>query len=339
MDQNHLDQLQQALSSLNILSPTMFSFAGQTFNGQSDHALSDQAPTQAQNPTVSRLAQVFYSLVYAQRFKDPVQLPPATPEPVADDLIELLSQANTSRERWDANWVISQTPLSGQVLATKHGIVRTLWPGEFITHDGPGTPPRIGSAITIFSARESRTVQPGFYFAFGETSAEYFDPYETIRFYWNVREAGAADLVGAITRRLNRFLTPFRFKICNRRILFSRLDSAVLYVSKRHYRIVAESLVDVYRSLHSHLETDTPIFTRPLAPGLAFAEDPGNGESFGMFCCRLVAESIWSIYLQGKQDPAERLDAIQSQFQDAGIDFAQPYLRPGSSDIYEFPIY
>ena len=40
--------------------------------------------------------------------------------------------------------------------------------------------------ITVFSARESRTVQPGFYFAFGETQGEQFDPYDTVRFYWNV---------------------------------------------------------------------------------------------------------------------------------------------------------
>jgi hypothetical protein len=339
MDQNHFDLLRRALSALNILSPTTFSFAGQMFNGQVYHTLSDQTVTEAQNPTISRLAGVFYSFVYTQRFKDPVQLPSTSQEPVADDLIEMLSRANASRERWDANWQISQALPSGQVIAIKHGVMHILWPGEFITHDGPGIPPRIGSMITVFSARESRTVQPGFYFVFGETQGEQFDPYDTVRFYWNVRDSGAAELVQAITRRLNRFLMPFRFKICSRRVLFSRLDSAVLYVSKRHYRVTAEALVDVYRGLLPYLETDAPIFTRPLAPGLAFAEEPGTGESFGTFCCRLVAEGIWNAHLHGTQDPAARIEAIQLRFQDSGVDFERPYLRPGSSEIYEIPIY
>jgi hypothetical protein len=339
MNQNHLQLLEQALSALDILSPTAFSFAGQVFNGQAYRSMTGQASAQVQNPLISQLAEILYSYVYAHRFDGVVQVPPAVQEPMADDLIEVLSQANESRERWDANWQVSQVLPSGQILANKNDGMRILWPGEFITHDGPGIPPRTGSMITVFSARESRTVQPGFYFAFGETQGEQFDPYETVRFYWNVRDSGAAELVQAITRRLNRFFTPFRFKICSRRVLFSRLDSAVLYVSKRHHRVTAEVLVDVYRGLRPYFEKDTPIFTRSLAPGLAFAEEPGTGESFGTFCCRLVAEGIWNAHLHGTQDLAARLEAIQLRFQDSGVDFERPYLRPGSSEIYEFPIY
>ena len=68
---------------------------------------------------ISQLAEIFYSFVYAHRFNGVVRLPPAVQEPMADDLIEMLSQANSSRERWDANWQVSQVLPSGQVLATR----------------------------------------------------------------------------------------------------------------------------------------------------------------------------------------------------------------------------
>ena len=338
MNSIHVPLLRQALSALDIFSPAAFSFAGQVFNNQTYPGTISQGPTRPQNPMISQLAQIFYSFVYAQRFNGVVRLAPVVQEP-ADDLTESLSQANVSRERWDPSWQVTQAFPSGQVFAQKNEAERSLWPGEFITHDGPGVPPRVGGKITIFSPRESRTAQPGFYFAFGEIQGEHFDLSETVRYYWNVNDKGAADLVHAITRHLNRFLTPFRFKVCSHRSLFSRLDSAVLYVNKRHHRIASEVLVDVYHTLRPYMEADTPIFARPLAPGLAFAEDPGTGESFGMFCCRLVAEGIWTNHLQNPRDVEACLGVIKAQFEDSGIDFDRPYLRPGSSDIYEFPIY
>lgn len=338
MNQNPIDLLREALVTLDIVSPTTFSFGGQVFNDQGNPGTMGQAPEQPHNPVIDQLAQVFYSFVYAQRFDGVVRMLPAIQDP-GGDLTEALSQANTSRERWESNWQVTQVFPSGQVLAQRNDAVRSLWPGEFITLDGPGVPPRVGAAITIFAPRESRTIQPGFYFAFGETQDDQFEIYETIRFYWNVSDTGAAGLVQAITRHLNRFLTPFRFKVLSSRTLFSRLDSAVLYVNKRHCHVTSEVLVDVYHSLHPYLAPDTPVFARPLAPGLAFAEDPGTGESFGGFCCRLVAEGIWSAYLQGTQDVGARLEAIKNQFESSGIDFDRPYLRPGSADIYEFPVY
>lgn len=338
MNQNPIDLLREALVSLDIVSPTTFSFGGQMFNGQGNPGTMERAPEQPHKPVIDQLAQVLYSSVYAQRFDGVVPMPPAIQDP-GGDLTEALSQANASRERWEPNWQVTQVFPSGQVLAQRNDAVRDLWPGEFITHDGPGVPPRVGAAITLFVPRESRTMQPGFYFAFGETQDDQLEIYETIRFYWNVSDTGAADLVQAITRHLNRFLMPFRFKVLSRRTLFSRLDSAVLYVSKRYHHLASEVLVAVYHTMHPYLAPETPVFTRILAPGLAFAEDPGTGESFGGFCCRLVAEGIWNAYLQGAQDVGTRLEAIKNQFESSGIDFDRPYLRPGSADIYEFPVY
>jgi hypothetical protein len=254
-------------------------------------------------------------------------------------MTEMLSQANSSHERWDRGWQVVQVAPSGQVLVHKHGATRTFWPGEFITQDGPGVPPRPGATVTVYSPHESRTTQPGFYFAFGQTVGDPQDIYDNVRFYWSIDAGAAADLVHGTTRLLNRFQIPFRFKCCNHRTLFYRLDSAVLYVSKRHYRLTAEVLVDLYRELRPHLRSGPLLFTRSLAPGLAFAEDPGTGESFGQFCCRVVAEGIWNAYLSGAQSVQARLDAIQKQFESYNLDFSRAYLRAGAVDQYEFPSY
>ncbi|MBV9788848.1 MAG: hypothetical protein JOZ51_11775, partial [Chloroflexi bacterium] len=96
---------------------------------------------------------------------------------------------------------------------------------------------------------------------------------------------------------------------------------------------------DVYRQVQPRLQPHTPLFTRQLAPGLAFAEEPGTGESFGMFCCRLVAEGIWHAYLQGTQSISSRLEEIKRRFASHEISLERPYLRSASVDTYEFPTY
>ena len=78
--------------------------------------------------------------------------------------------------------------------------------------------------------------------------------------------------------------------------------------------------------LAEHLRPDTPLFTKQLAPGLGFAEDPGDGGSFGMHRCRLLAEAIW-------REPS--IDGIIGAFESNGISIDQPYLNTGSIDQYE----
>src|SRR5436305_14389954 len=63
------------------------------------------------------------------------------------------------------------------------------------------------------------------------------------------------------------------------------------------YVLIVELLVDVYQAVKDNLKPETPLFTKRLAAGLGFAEDPGNGESFGMSRCRIVAEGLWSAYV------------------------------------------
>ena len=247
-----------------------------------------------------------------------------------------LSEANSSQERWDSGWQIYQTLPSGQILAHKYGIMRMVWPGEFMAHDGFGMAPRVGANISILVARESRTMQPGFYFAFGETVTDQQDDYSIVRFYWNITDSAAPGLIRLITQRLNRFQVPFRLKCLSFRTQFKRADAAVLFLGKRYYRITAELLVDVYEQVRGNLKTETPLFTKQLAAGLGFAEDPGNGESFGMSRCRIVAEGLWSAYVKGLPTQQARLQEVIAHFEKNGIALEHPYLNARSIDHYEF---
>jgi hypothetical protein len=224
---------------------------------------------------------------------------------------------------------------TGVISAQKRGLTRTFWPGEYLTLEGLGLGPVNGMSVDVYFAAESRRMQNGFYFAFGETVADEPDEASLVRFYWNMRAAGACGLVTKLIRPLNRFQIPFRLKILNDPKLYGRADAAVLFASKRHYQITATLVLEAQREVLPYLGHETPLFTKPLARGLGLAEDPATGESFGMNRCQMLASAIWKTGQNGPIPPADRVELIAAEFAAQGLDFERPYLNPGSVDQFE----
>ncbi len=277
-----------------------------------------------------RLAKVLYRRCYMHSILD---------APAADDserndgdLTSVLSAANTGRAAWDEGWRIDQILEEGRILARKGGAARSFLPGEYLTHRGLGLGPEAGKAVSIFLPAGSSDIQPGFYHAFGDTAGPFEEGEGTLRFYWNISMEGAPLLMEAITREFNRFQIEFQFKCGTRALHYPRRDAAVLYVNRRDYGIGALLAERVRERLKTWLEAGTPLFARQLAPGLGFAEDPGD--SFGRHRCRILAEGMAAT--TGK--PAEeRLEEVRRQFERRGLSLDRPWLNAGSADGYEFP--
>jgi HopA1 effector protein family len=324
-------ELERIFAAIEIAHPQAFAFAGRAMP-----VTPPAAPAVGQQPNalVFQLQQTLYQHCYCQRFSG--RLPDAPPSSPPDArLLETLRAANQGRERWDVGWQIEHVLQSGQIVARKGSCRRSVWPGEFVSHGGPGVAPQPGAAISVRAAVDSTTYQPGFYFVFGDTLSDDQDNYGILRLYWNAREPGAAALVREISATLNEYLVPFRFKILSHSGFFHRADAAVLYVNKRYWRVVVEVLRAPYERLGDGLAPQTPLFTKELAPGLGLAEDPGGAESFGMHRCRLVAEAVWDAYTAGAQTVGARMAEVDRHFARAGLALARPYLNPRSRDCYD----
>jgi hypothetical protein len=334
-------QLRKIVRAVEVRSNEAFNFAGRHFSlaaqapGHAHHAHGFAQP-QA-NPLAQLLEQTLYQYGYCRTFDGALRdEQPLNMQGV--DLTPALSEANATRERWDAGWQVYQVLPSGQVMAHKDGRTRALWPGEFLSTDAPGMALRPGMNLSVFFMRETRTMQPGFYFAFGEAQAGELDNFSLARLYWNVRAEGAVPLMRSVTRGLNRFQVPFRIKCLTNTAFYTRNDPAVLYVDKRFYRITARVLANIYEEVARHLRPDAPLFTKPLAAGLALAEEPYTGESFGMQRCRILAEGLLSAHARGLRDEAARLEEVERHFAAYGLTLEAPYLNPRSIDQYEFTL-
>ena len=254
------------------------------------------------------------------------------PAPPSPDLTDALAAANQSRGAWVEGWRIDQVLDDGRILARKSGALRSFLPGQYVTSRGLGSGPEEGMEITVFMTPGSADFQQMFYWAFGETISEFEPSASVLRIYWNIQVPGAPRLMEALTRELNRFQLPFRFKCLNHTSHFPRRDAAVLYIHRRYYPIAALLVERVHGEVRQWLNQSTPLFTRPLSHGLALAENPG--ESFGNHRCAILAAAMTASRGQAVE---ARLDEVRRQFQERGLSLDTPWLNANSPGDYEYP--
>jgi hypothetical protein len=252
-------------------------------------------------------------------------------------MMPALAAANRGRAGWDAGWFVEFMGDDGSVIAVKEPARRRFEPGGYVTHGMPGLRPRYGDSLSAFAPVESRSSGEAFYFAFGEAVDPVQTPEDQVRLYWNVAAEGAAPLVAAVTREFNRFQLPFQFKCVWRAEEFYRLDAAVLYLNRQDWELSSKLVRRIYLEIEPWLGQEVPMLTKALAPGLALAENPPGGRSFGQHRCDIVALAARAVaHIPGAGDEA-RIDGITRAFGEAGLDFERPYLNPDSTDRYDLP--
>lgn len=330
------DEVAAVLAAVVVHSPTLVSVAGQRVAVSAGGEAAAGAPAGgAVSPAVAALGDQLYAAAYCRR----IDAPPA-PQPTATEnpaFRAALSAANSGRERWDGGWRIEQVEPTGAVTAVKNGLGRRFAAGQYVSHDGPGAPPQPGGWVSAFFARESFRFQPGFYFAFGEAPADLEPGSGPLRFYWNLAAVGAAPWVAATTSLLNRWQVPFQLKVLDRPGLFGRRDAGVLFLDRRYQALGAPLIERLGEAVADHLLDDVPLFARRLAPGVAYAEDPGTGESFGQERCRLVAEAVWAAWRRGEQGVAARVRELDRLFEERGLSLSRPWLAARSAPRYPLP--
>ncbi len=328
-----LSELTAAIDKFEIHSPVSFSFAGEAEIDTRGQALAvdwgAQQPANNFEPLVMAIQSVLYTRCYAKWSGPATNVPPDAEFPAR------LSAANTGRERWDRGWVVQQFGPMGQAFVRKGDRERLANPGAYIFEGVPGQTAQIGQSVSVHAARDTFEAQQGYYYAFGEELDEMADQLLLARIYFNVSAAQAAQLVEALTGALNRYQTPFQFKIPAAPHLYGRADAAVLYVGTRYFQIAAR-LIEEIRGKIAFNEA-TPLFAKALWRGVAAAVEPGTGESFGSHRCRLTAEGVVDAWRQGEQASPARLAAVKARFANAGLDIARPWLSPSGVDPFEHP--
>jgi HopA1 effector protein family len=253
-------------------------------------------------------------------------------EPPDAALVATLSTANAGLGSWQHGWRIENMDSEGLVV-TRDGV--RAWAGRSecrADHGALG----IGAEVSIALPPQLPALSPGFLTLVGDVDLSAEPNGLIARVYFNVSCAAAPRLVGEVTSAFDRARIPFRLKVINHPERFGRCDAAVLYMHAFDFRRTRRLLRRAVEACVGQLQPRTPVFTKPLAPGVGLGEERGSAgaESFGTRRCLLVATGVVEAHEERIRDLRGRLSKVERCFADAGIDIDAPYLERGSEDRY-----
>jgi HopA1 effector protein family len=323
-------QAAAAADAVTIHSPTSYSWFGTHVDTVTPQARSALSPGDARGYLVYSLQQQLYADFYCTGGPTPrAEVPRSFAAPGELRFVEELSAANAGGGSWESGWTLREFD-GERIIVTRDGL--GVWVGRDECSPMNGGQLGPGTELRVRFPKELTKMSPGFYVALGDRELAWDDG--VVRFYWNLSEAAAVPFVSVATGALNNAGLAFRLKVVNDRSRFDRCDSAVIYTRKADYPEVARVLVEIHAAVEPALRNVPPALTKPLAPGVSFAEDPANGDSYGLHRCRVLADGIVAAAEAGAQTPDERTGLIAGRFADAGLDLERPYLNDASSDDY-----
>lgn len=327
----YLDDIQYIIESVDIDSEGRISFQGTSYEGY-DYP---EASTEAR--LFHNLGNLLYATCYTRSNKN--EQADFTDADGANSFLQHLRAANTATEGYDCGWNVEEIEHGGKILVRKGGYKRYTYAGDFIREYFGQGPLQRGEVVNIrvlpdyASELASADV---FYFIFGETLLDNNNS-AVVRLYFNLIPEGAAPLIALISNNLNRYNIPFQFKCLNQAAFYTRCDSAVLYIDKRYFDIVSDLLSEHYSDLSTWLNAGVPMFTKKIAPGIGFAENPFSAsESFGTSRCKIIAQGIVNAW-KDRQSKEAWMDSILQNIQK---NFLRPdalHRNPNSQYPYPFP--
>lgn len=246
------------------------------------------------------------------------------------DFLRLLARANHGTGTWQSGWVVRGLRDDGGVIAESAGVRFWIAPDEFRAAHAPVQP---GDRVQVRVPSDYRQLVPGFYMATGD--ADDADDSPIVRIYWNISARGALPLMGHLTQELNRAHIPFRFKAPLDPRDFGRSDAAVLYLPRAQFDAAMPLLARITAAVRPLMREETSLFSRRCEPGVALAEDPGDGSSFGQHRARLLADALQKSAADGVPTDA-RADAVRDRLRGAGYDPAALECSPNSSARYDW---
>jgi hypothetical protein len=270
------------------------------------------------------LAQAVYSQFYCR------PAPVAGPGGDAAAFVETLRAANPVAPRWE-EWTLAGSDAYGLLLSQPPGAVRRALPAEVAP--GPGGL-GAGQPVYLPAARDMLTGPAGHFAILGRPVAG-AETGRQVRFYWNLEPAGAALFLAEAGAGLERRRIPFQAKVPADPRGYGRADTGVLYLAAEDLAAAADIVARTYQALAGARGDDTPLFARRLAPGLAFAESPSGGESFGMHRSRLAAEGL--VQAGPGADADRKVEAMLARLVGYGLDPEAAERNAGTFYPYAFP--
>jgi hypothetical protein len=149
--------------------------------------------------------------------------------------------------------------------------------------------------------------------------------------FLDLAPAIAPEVFGRLVTALDGYGLGFRAELRGDPGMPERIGSVVITVARTDATALARVALRMRQRSPFVFGRSVPAFTRPLAPGVAIADEPGTGTDFGRHRCRLVATGL--VFAVAGAGPGERRAAVLRALTDASLDPAALHLNPGNPEF------
>jgi hypothetical protein len=149
--------------------------------------------------------------------------------------------------------------------------------------------------------------------------------------FLHLQPGTAPDLFARVVTALDGYGLGFRAELAGDHDACLRSDAAVITVGRDDVPALARVALRLGERAPFALAPSVPAFTRQIAPGVALADQPGHGTSFGRHRCRLVAAGL--VAAGHGAGPADRRAAVLEALHSAGLEPAALHLNQGNADF------
>ena len=149
--------------------------------------------------------------------------------------------------------------------------------------------------------------------------------------FLHLQQGTAPDLFARVVTTLDGYGLGFRAELAGDPEACRRTDAAVLTVRRDDIPAVARVALRLGERAPFALAPSVPAFTRRIAPGVALADQPGPGTSFGRHRSRLIAAGL--VAAGHGAGPAHRRAAVLATLTKAALDPRVLHLNPGNPDF------
>lgn len=270
------------------------------------------------------LAHVLYTRWFTQ------WTPSLEHSPAYPSIVARVRASHAASVMFEDGWRAVGDTVQGTVAAAREHSVLLLGPGDFVNVTHPAAPVHVGDAVAVTRRRDRADPLEGWWYTWSANAGEP-DPTDLARVYWHCPASAIETLVEAVTDALEASDLAYLLKCPVYPTLFGRCDAVVVYVARAHWSAVVPRLRGAYERCGSCLQPRVPPLTRQLAPGVAAAEDPSDGMSFGQSRATAVAHGIIAARARGIRVAHDAVVHIERALEAAGIDPERPFLRDASA--------
>jgi hypothetical protein len=265
-----------------------------------------------------RLAEHLYSRWFTQSWTPPNRARWAAP------LAVRLHRAHAGARRPEPGWVALASGRHG-VIATRSGAPALVATSDLRNLMRDAQRPVPGDSLAVIEPRDGVDESGAWWTAW---SARPPAPLE-VRLYWHYDPDHVEALVGAVTAALEDSGASYSMKCPSHEQLFGRVDAGVIYMSVAAWLHVKPALKRAHARGAAWLGDAVPPCTLRLGRGVAVAQDPQTGESFGQSRAGAVADGIIDAVAAGATSRQGLEASILAAMGHRGISLARPYRAEG----------